>query len=420
MSRTMAWTLGQLRTFAAVAELGTMTAAARRLGYTTGAVSQHMSALQRVVRVPLLAPAGRRLVLTEAGRALLPRAQAIIAAESRAAEAVAGGALGGRSQVTLGVFGSASVVAFARAHSLIAAAGIDLRAREVDVEHMQEAVLTGRIDLGIGVDYPSSPLAPQRGVVMRTVCEERFHVVARADPGPGADPEPGAASAEGAWAQPTRFEGPPAQANGPGGANGQDDAHAPADVGKRTRPGRLAAGGHGAARAHGEAGEPADRVSGGPGPPGAAPRAPGPGPEREADPCLGRGRTRDGGAAGPAASALDRPAGASVADLAAQLWILPPNTSTFGRAVRFGIAELGIAPREAHIVTDSAVTLAMVGEGMGVSLATPIMMSLAPPTVGIVPGSACGGRRIVVMTRPQAAEQPAVARVAEALAEVFA
>ncbi|MGO1399015.1 MAG: LysR family transcriptional regulator, partial [Brevibacterium yomogidense] len=69
----MQWTLAQLRTFSAVAELGTMTAAAGALGYTPGAVSQHMTALQRTVGVRLLAPTGRRVALTEAGIALLPR-----------------------------------------------------------------------------------------------------------------------------------------------------------------------------------------------------------------------------------------------------------------------------------------------------------------------------------------------------------
>lgn len=314
----MNWTLSQLRTFAAVAELGTMTAAARQLGYTTGAVSQHMAALQRVTHTPLFAPAGRTLVLTSAGRALLPRPQAVLAAESQAAEAVAGGALGDRAQVTLGVFGSASVVAFAPAQALLPDTEIDLRAREVDVEQMQDAVLSGRIDVGIGVDYPSSPLAPQRGVVMRTLRRESFFVAA-----PG----------------------------GPEAAQG--------------RP-RAAAGEH---------------LGGG------------------GMPCGARLETQE---------------------LAEAMWIVPPNDSTFGRAVRFGIAELGLAARETHVVTDSAVTLAMVGSGMGLSLATPIMMSLAPASVRLVPGTECGGRRIVVMAGPQARMQPAVARVITALRQVFA
>ena len=56
MQGSMSWTLGQLRTFVAVADHGTMTAAARVLGYTPGAVSQHMSALRRVVATDLVVP----------------------------------------------------------------------------------------------------------------------------------------------------------------------------------------------------------------------------------------------------------------------------------------------------------------------------------------------------------------------------
>ena len=42
----MKWTFEQLKTFKVVAELGTMTAAAEALGFTAGAVSQQMAALQ--------------------------------------------------------------------------------------------------------------------------------------------------------------------------------------------------------------------------------------------------------------------------------------------------------------------------------------------------------------------------------------
>ncbi len=295
MQWTMNWSLGQLRTFVAVADHGTMTAAARLLGYTPGAVSQHMSALRRVVGTDLVVRSGRTLTLTETGRLLLGRARAILAAEAQAAEAIRGRVDDSLHGVTLGVFGSASVVAFGPAAAKLAGSGIGLQAREVDVEIMPSAVLEGRIDVGIGIDYPSSPLAPQRGLLMRTVREEAFGVVT--------------------------------------------------------------------------------------------------------------------------ASHLPDP---TAADLADGSWILPRNDSTFGRAMRFACAELGIAPRESHIVVDSAVALAMVGSGMGFSLATPVTMSLAPSTARLVPGWSAGGRRIVVLVHEAMADQPAISHVVDVLAEVFA
>lgn len=309
----MQWTLAQLRTFSAVAELGTMTAAAGALGYTPGAVSQHMTALQRTVGVRLLAPMGRRVALTEAGVALLPRIRTLLAAEAQAAEAVAGGEPAGHLPVTVGVFGSASVVAIAPAKRLLAQSGVELRAREVDVEQMPDAVSAGRIDVGIGIDYPSSPLAPQRGVRMRVLRTEAFHIVrARTGEREGSDPD---------------------------------------------RRGTAALN----------------------------------------------------------AAALDTAA----LNTAEAAWILPPGDSRFGRAARFALAERAIAPRETHIVVDTAVTLALVAAGVGLGLATETMLALAPEPVQIVPGTECGERRIVALTRSELDAQPGVAAAVDAFAEVL-
>jgi DNA-binding transcriptional LysR family regulator len=62
-------TLNQLRTFLAVAETGSVRAAAEQLVVTQAAVSASLAALQRSLGVPLLAPDGRGLRLTGAGQA---------------------------------------------------------------------------------------------------------------------------------------------------------------------------------------------------------------------------------------------------------------------------------------------------------------------------------------------------------------
>ena len=97
----------------------------------------------------------RRTLLKAAGGLALAGAlpRTLLAAEAQAAEAVAGGEPAGRLPVTVGVFGSASVVAIAPAKRLLEASDVELRAREVDVEAMQDAVSAGRIDVGIGIDY---------------------------------------------------------------------------------------------------------------------------------------------------------------------------------------------------------------------------------------------------------------------------
>ncbi|MEV6984086.1 LysR substrate-binding domain-containing protein [Sphaerisporangium sp. NPDC051017] len=60
-------TLTQLRTFLAVAETGSVRAAAKRLVVTESAVSASVAALQRSLGLQLLRPSGRGLELTEAG-----------------------------------------------------------------------------------------------------------------------------------------------------------------------------------------------------------------------------------------------------------------------------------------------------------------------------------------------------------------
>lgn len=67
--------LRNLRTFVAVAQEGTLAAAAHRLALTQAAVSLHLRALEAELKRDLFDRGGRRLALNAAGRALLPRAR---------------------------------------------------------------------------------------------------------------------------------------------------------------------------------------------------------------------------------------------------------------------------------------------------------------------------------------------------------
>ncbi len=60
--------------FAQVAELGSFTAAARAVGVPKVAVSRAVQSLEKRVGTRLLTRTTRRVALTDAGRALLPRA----------------------------------------------------------------------------------------------------------------------------------------------------------------------------------------------------------------------------------------------------------------------------------------------------------------------------------------------------------
>ena len=70
--------LKQLRTFRAVAELGSLSKAADRLRAAQPALSRHIKLLEHELRVELFVRNGRGMLLTSAGRMLLDRTTGLI------------------------------------------------------------------------------------------------------------------------------------------------------------------------------------------------------------------------------------------------------------------------------------------------------------------------------------------------------
>jgi DNA-binding transcriptional LysR family regulator len=299
----MKWTFEQLKTFKVVAELETMTAAAEALGFTPGAVSQQMAALQGSVPRPLFARDGRRVALTDAGRTLLIHAATLLEDERRAAAALSGPQSEQRSIVSVGVFGSAAVWAIQAAitHLRETSPNVAIQAVEVDVETMPQAIQEGQIDIALGLNYEDSPQPPLRGVLSQTLHQEPFLMVL-----PGAAP---------------------------------DVLHNPAALLEY-------------------------------------------------------------------AEACD--------------WILPPVDTHFGRACRFACARSGIEPKVQHLVTDTAVSIALAESGVGITLATPLMMGLRPTaaSTAVMPGKS--SRSIVAVARSSTLERDSVRAVRDALVHAFA
>ncbi|NGN95678.1 LysR family transcriptional regulator [Nocardioides sp. KC13] len=80
----------QLEYFVAVAETGSFTAGADRVGVVQSAVSAAIKQLERGLGAPLIERGYHRLALTAEGEALLPRAREVLAGIEAAREAVAG------------------------------------------------------------------------------------------------------------------------------------------------------------------------------------------------------------------------------------------------------------------------------------------------------------------------------------------
>ena len=71
-------TLRQLQIFVAVARGGTTTAASEAIALSQSATSAAVNELERLLSLQLFDRVGRRLVLNDSGRALLPRAEALL------------------------------------------------------------------------------------------------------------------------------------------------------------------------------------------------------------------------------------------------------------------------------------------------------------------------------------------------------
>ncbi len=94
-------TLNQLRTFLAVAEAGSVRAAAQDLVVTQAAVSASLAALQKSLGVALLEPDGRGLRLTAAGQAYAGRVQRVLGLLDEAGRAAAAAADPERSELRI-------------------------------------------------------------------------------------------------------------------------------------------------------------------------------------------------------------------------------------------------------------------------------------------------------------------------------
>lgn len=144
-------TLQQLQYFLAAVEHGTFSAAAEALYLAQPSLSEQVRRLEAELGVALFVRAGRRLVLTEAGRALRPEAERALAAVERAAAAVAEVRELRAGTATLGTFGDAPswlignvAAAFRRRHP-----NVRLRMVGLNSSDVADEVREGRIEAGL-------------------------------------------------------------------------------------------------------------------------------------------------------------------------------------------------------------------------------------------------------------------------------
>ncbi|AHL76041.1 LysR family transcriptional regulator [Stutzerimonas stutzeri] len=143
--------LANLNAFLAIAETGSFSMAAERLHLTQPAVSKRLAALESQLNVRLFDRMGREIGLTEAGRALLPRAYQILNVldDTRRALTNLNGDVSGRLSLAtshhIGLHRLPPLLrAFTRAYPRV-----NLDIRFLDSEIAYEEVLHGRAELAV-------------------------------------------------------------------------------------------------------------------------------------------------------------------------------------------------------------------------------------------------------------------------------
>lgn len=174
-----------------------MGAAAVQLGYTVGAISQQMQALQHEAGAPLFIKDGRGLLLSDAGHLLLRHANGILAAEEGADQALGDLSDGINSTVRLGIFGSSALTCVSPALTRLAKQDPHIRValQEIDPETAAVAVGSGLVDMALCLEYSDLPFVTAPLMSLGAVMVEPLLVVAHAN-APWADTA-GADSAEG-------------------------------------------------------------------------------------------------------------------------------------------------------------------------------------------------------------------------------
>ncbi|WP_250007580.1 LysR family transcriptional regulator [Actinoplanes sp. M2I2] len=166
--------LHHLRLLRELGDRGSVAAVARAMHITPSAVSQQLRSLQRSARVPLTERRGRRLVLTEAGRALAVAAIEVSTALDRAGRAVQAYLDDPAAPVTVAAFHSAGLTWFG---PLLSRAGLPpVRCSDEDVAQAGFPALAADYDLVLAHRLAHSPPWPADRLTVVPLLHEPLYV----------------------------------------------------------------------------------------------------------------------------------------------------------------------------------------------------------------------------------------------------
>jgi DNA-binding transcriptional LysR family regulator len=165
----IAVTIDEIETFVSIARRGGFARAAESLHRSQPAISRRVEMLEQQLGAPLFERVRGGVILTEAGRALLPYAEAALAGLKDGAEAVRGLARGERGAVSVALVGTLASTRFA---GMLRQFGqrhpsVKLELRTANSEEVSDLVRRGEATLGLRYFTDTDP-----GLVSEQVTEE--------------------------------------------------------------------------------------------------------------------------------------------------------------------------------------------------------------------------------------------------------
>lgn len=157
--------VNRLRMLSELHRYGTISRVAQVLSYTPSAVSQQLALLEREAGVALLERVGRGVHLTDAGRALVGHADAVVARLERAESELAAADQEVRGVLRVASFQTVVMTVVPPALTLLAERHPELRVeitqRELDPAY--DGLLSHEFDLIVGEELPGFPVSPRAG-----------------------------------------------------------------------------------------------------------------------------------------------------------------------------------------------------------------------------------------------------------------
>ncbi|MEV4156367.1 LysR family transcriptional regulator [Nocardia salmonicida] len=175
------FSIERLRILRELADRGTVAAVAEVLSMTPSAVSQQLKVLAREAGVALLEPDGRRVRLTDAGQALVLRADDVIAAMERATAEMAHYRGSPRGQVRVASFPSGAALLLPPVLATLAASGVELVAGDEDLPPSEASKLLADYDIVLTHRDERAPSLSAPRLAARVLMREPIDVVVAPD-----------------------------------------------------------------------------------------------------------------------------------------------------------------------------------------------------------------------------------------------